>query len=301
MKTFLKKHGFVLILFFILTWAIYNGSQIFVKQMDRNEKKTAQILADCKKNMSESEDLNYKKMCENLINNNLPDLDFFTMLTNLVVFELRYLNFIALFIVVLPSMKVAKLLKSKYILHSATRESYRSFLITFFKKAYQYVFILPCVGGILLFFCAIHTTFDPTYALQYQSSIWEASRILHPVFFILGYLLNLFLYSIFYLNLFLIVLRKKHNLIVALLLTVLLFLGIELFFEVGLNTFIGQMLFKSEIGYLFNIMSPFTFSNQFHVSALLSFSLFMVLLSSYFVYKMYHHREKFIMDCEKNN
>ena len=49
MKTFLKKHGFVLILFFILTWAIYNGSQIFVKQMDRNEKKTAQILADCKK------------------------------------------------------------------------------------------------------------------------------------------------------------------------------------------------------------------------------------------------------------
>lgn len=100
---------------------------------------------------------------------------------------------------------------------------------------------------------------------------------------------------------FLIVLRKKHNLIVALLLTVLLFLGIELFFEVGLNTFIGQMLFKSEIGYLFNIMSPFTFSNQFHVSALLSFSLFMVLLSSYFVYKMYHHREKFIMDCEKNN
>lgn len=134
MKTFLKKHGFVLILFFILTWAIYNGSQIFVKQMDRNEKKTAQILADCKKNMSESEDLNYKKMCENLINNNLPDLDFFTMLTNLVVFELRYLNFIALFIVVLPSMKVAKLLKSKYILHSATRESYRSFLITFLKK-----------------------------------------------------------------------------------------------------------------------------------------------------------------------
>lgn len=123
----------------------------------------------------------------------------------------------------------------------------------------------------------------------------------NPILFIVGYILNITLYSFSFINISLIVARKHHNIIAAVIVSILSYIGIQLFLEVVVNALICQKLLHKSIGHLFNIMNLYTYSDQFGILALLVFSILVFVVTCLGVIFSYKNKEKLIIDCEKNN
>ena len=96
-------------------------------------------------------------------------------------------------------------------------------------------------------------------------------------------------------------LRKQQNIIKAIILSVLVFVGIEVFLEIVVNGLIFGLVFKSEVGNIFNIMNLLIFNINYGVSKLLIFTISFFLLTFILVLILYKNKEKLIIDCEKNN
>ena len=146
-----------------------------------------------------------------------------------------------------------------------------------------------------------YTTFDPSYAIFYETCIWDSNIINYPFIFLLLYLINIILYSISFINISLIVARKQHNYIKAIILSYIVYVGIELFFELIVNELILKIVFKAQFGYLFNIMNLFTFNTDYGVFNLLLFSFIFCVFTFIILILKYKNKEKLIIDCEKNN
>lgn len=303
MKKFIKKHWLILSAFLVIFLIIFKTSNDFLDKINNYQEEKKQMLIECEKTMQSSSDLNYIKYCKELNENKNLKIDFFTMLTDLIVFELRFLNYIAFIIVMIPTtIHLTKILKNKYILNSITRESYNSFLKKYFKVAYKYIWVLPLIGIAIIINCLLNTTLDASYAEIYGSSIYSVAVMKHPIQFMICYILNITIYTAIFINLTLLVVRKKHNLITSIILAIIIYIGIELFFEVGINSILCGLVFKNEIGYLFNLINPFTFSDkQLEIFTLMLFTISIFTFSSILVHFAYKDKEKFIISCEKNN
>ena len=244
-----------------------------------------------------------EKTCQEIVaTENEPKDDFFLMLTNMVIDLTDILNpFSFLFIVIPTLIGICKILRRKYIINSTTRQSYKTFLVQFFKKAYRYVWVLPVFALFMIVVCILSTTFDHTFSLTHPNNIlWELTTIQNKYLFILGYVGNILMYSFFFINLSLIVARKHHNTFVAIIVSYLTYIGIELFFEIIVKTFMYIVL-HSELGEVFNIMNLWTYSDAWGLFPLLTFSATICILSFIGVYFAYRDKESFVIACEKNN
>ncbi len=244
-----------------------------------------------------------KQQCKNILATaNEPKTDFYVMFTNMIIYLGNIIDpFSFLFIAIPTLIGICKFLKRKYIINTTTRESYRDFLIHFFKKAYRYVWVLPFFALLMIGISILSTTFDHSYSLSHSNyTLWQLSTIQNRYLFIIGYVSNIILYSCFFINLCLIVVRKYHNTFVAIIISFLSYIGIELFFEIVVKTFIS-LVFHNDIGNVLNIMNMWNYSDAWGLFPLLTFSITMCLLSFIGVYFAYRDKEKFIIACEKNN
>lgn len=224
------------------------------------------------------------------------------MFGDILVFDIHYLNFIAFLVVIIPSLYcVSNYLYNRVITNCLTRQSYKSFIKDFIRKAYKYYFILPVIMGVLILICLFYSEIDPAYSLSNNYSIWQTNLIFKPVLFVFLYLINITIYSLSYVNISLIVLRKQQNIIKAIILSVLVFVGIEVFLEIVVNGLIFGLVFKSEVGNIFNIMNLLIFNINYVASKLLTFTISFFLLTFILVIILYKNKEKLIIDCEKNN
>lgn len=245
-----------------------------------------------------------EQQCQDIIaKEREPKNDFYIMFSNILwSSNTRYLNPFSFLILVIPTlMGICRILKRKYIINTSTRESYKDFLIKFFKKAYRYVWVLPFIALFMIVISILGTTFDHTYSLaHFDYTNWTLSTIQNRYLFIFGYVGNILLYSCFFINLGLIVVRKYHNTFVAIIVSFLTYLGLELFFELVVRVFIS-LVFHSDFGHIFNIMNMWNYSDSWGLFPLLCFSITMCLLSFVGVYLSYRNKEKLVMACEKNN
>ena len=74
-----------------------------------------------------------------------------------------------------------------------------------------------------------------------------------------------------------------------------------MFLEIVVNGLIFGLVFKSEVGNIFNIMNLLIFNINYGVSKLLIFTISFFLLTFILVLILYKNKEKLIIDCEKNN
>ena len=137
-----------------------------------------------------------------------------------------------------------------------------------------------------------------TYLTHEYANIFTMIILGLLILFVFLYLINITIYSLSYINISLIVLRKQQNIIKAIILSVLVFVGIEVFLEIVVNGLIFGLIFKSEI---FNIMNLLIFNINYGVSKLLIFTISFFLLTFILVLILYKNKEKLIIDCEKNN
>lgn len=122
----------------------------------------------------------------------------------------------------------------------------------------------------------------------------------NPVLFIIVYLLKMLFISIIYVNITLVVCRKNHRFIPATIISYLLFLVIDIFLEVFVNIVIFSMIFKSNFGIVFNIISPFSLFDYYGLFYSFLIPFILMLISCFAVYLCYKNKEKLIIECEKN-
>ena len=99
-----------------------------------------------------------------------------------------------------------------------------------------------------------------------------------------------------------IVARKNHNLYISIILSYLLYIGIEIFLE-GL---IGKILFLN-IFKIDSMMLYFNIMNIFSLNLVKGYPytfiplILILILTTLIVIKMYKNKESLIIDCDKNN
>ena len=141
--------------------------------------------------------------------------------------------------------------------------------------------------------------FNYTYLINsggYYSFYVDAN----PIIFIILYILCIFLFFIFFTNLGLIVVRKNHNIIVVIIESFLLFIVVDIILELLLGVIISNILFNG-FSSRFNIVNILNIGYAQNVFEMLLLPISLVIISFILVIIIYKKKEKFIIDCEKNN
>ena len=301
-KNFKKTNIIIIVIISIFTFYSIYKNYTYYNLFELQHKKIQLEIKECDDTISKSNDVSFINHCHRIKNLQNYKEDFFSTLTNILVYDFSFLNPFAFLLLVIPSLKyISDLLKYKYVINSMTRTSYNSFLKHFYLEAYKYIWLLPLIALIIMLPICLYTTFDPSYANFYGTSMWDLNTMQNPVTFITLYIINIILYSISFINISLIVIRKHHDYIKGLILSYIVYIGIELFFEVIVNELVLKSIFNSQIGYLFNIMNFFTFNTEYGVFNLLLFSFLFCITTFVISFLKYKNKENLIIDCEKNN
>lgn len=303
---YLKKNALIL-LFLLLaclfTIKIYYDSKLYIKW----ENNGIEIAKEACMKIQEEElevDEYTKQECEMYLSGNylLKNENFFIKFLNLYMSEFQFFNLVACIVLFILSIKgVSEIFRNRVSLLMLKRENYSKFIKKIIFTMYRYVWFWPLTMLLILLVCMINSNFDPNLIKNIGFSYTDF--LMNNVFlFVILYLLNIFIFSAIYLNIALIVVRREHNYLLAILESFLLVIAIELFFEIGVNGLFFQIFFKNNnIGSIFNIVNAFAFNvAEYGVGVLFVFSISCLILSSLFVYLSYRNKEKLIIDCEKN-
>ena len=296
MKRFLKNNILIIVIMVIVSILLLNGGYKSLQEYKGYVNADQQLIKECEK-----EGTNQKEWCEEILKNKDVELDFYTVFADALTWQVQYIGYVAFLIVVIPTMiKVCKKLKYKQIINSNSRESYHSFLKKLLKTAYQYIWVLALLSLIMMIPIMMNTSLNPEYAIIKSHGMWQSNIIYHPVLFVISYVINVTLYSMIFVHIALLVVRKQQKTIPCILFSYVLYLAIEIFLETVVRLIIIRGIFHSELGMIFNIINVFGMNDLYGVGTLLLLNLCMVLISFALVYLAYKNKEKFVIQCEKN-
>lgn len=265
-----------------------------------------QSVEKCKNLKEEDAIKEQVEWCQKAMNDDLSGFD-----TNAYdtydVFAMDYLTtylneFILIAIVVVgSSYYITKYLRNRIILNDITRKKYKRIIKKLFFSAWKYALLVPLM--LLTIYFVIFLNVDKFYFSKgitdisgFVGTIFENNLIL--LFFII--ILKAFILSLLYININLIVSRKEHNYILSVIKTYLFIIGIEIFFELVINSLINK-LFSFEYGILFNIINIYTYP-YIEKGLTQVFILLGILLISFIpLFLIYRNKEKLIIDSEKND
>ena len=296
MKRFLKNNILIIVIMVIVSIIFLNGGYKSLQEYKGYVNADQQLIKECEK-----EGTNQKEWCEEILKNKDVELDFYTVFADALTWQVQYIGYVAFLIVVIPTMiKVCKKIKYKQIINSNSRESYHSFLKKLLKTAYQYIWVLALLSLIMMIPIMMNTSLNPEYAIIKSHGMWKSNIIYHPVLFVISYVINVTLYSMIFVHIALLVVRKQQKTIPCILFSYVLYLAIEIFLETVVRLIIIRGIFHSEFGMIFNIINVFGMNDLYGVGTLLLLNLCMVLISFALVYLAYKNKEKFVIQCEKN-
>lgn len=283
----------------ILTSIVVYHSYRTINEFNNIERQEEAFRESCL-NM-ENPSPNEEKICASALSEK-PKIDFFTFISNSLVFGLNKVSFFLFLFVAIPSLwYITSYLKNRGPINDLARMNYKKVKAKMFNSAYRCVIIIPITVIIAFIIGIIYTkTFDPTYALKYSTTGWSENVLSRPYLFIFLYILNCFIHSILYVNLTLCIARKHHNYFIALILSFLLFLGIEGVLEILFGNIGCSSLIKTDYGVIFNIMNMLAFNGAGNIFLPLLVPFILMVITMTIVYFMYKDKEKLIIDVEKN-
>lgn len=300
MKKFIKNNIIVIVIICIFSLIFLNGDYYSLKEINNLQEQKNNIIEKCKTEDS-TRSKEEAKICKESIKNQHIKVDFYTALTNTIVWKVQFVYYIAFLGVVIPALyQVTKLLKNKFIINANTRESYNKFLKKLLMKAYQYIWILPSVCLILFIPLLLNTSTNPEYSNLFSTAIWSAQTKSNIFIFIFSYLLYMVLVSVTFISIALLVARKQQKLIPSIIISYIVYLAIEMFFETVIRIYLYQRVLHSNFGIMYNILNIFTFKDTYGISSLLLLNLAFAIVSFILVCLVYRNKEKLVIQCEKN-
>lgn len=302
MERLFKNNILIIVILLVFGIVVLNGDYLSLQEFKQNEEYRQIMIEECKDTIKTSQDKKGIDLCKEALETENSEYDFYTVFTDVLVWRVQYIYYLAFLIVVVPTLyKVCKILRNKSIINTSTRESYKSFLKHFFKTAYQYIWILPLLALIMMIPLLITTSLNPEYSILNGTSGWSSSIVYHPALFVVSYLVYLMICSIIFVNISLFVARFQQKFIPCVILSYVVYFAIEIFLETVVGIFFFSKILHSGAGILFNILNIFSFHDSYGIPALLLVNIFLAVLSSVFLYLIYRNKEKLVIQCEKNN
>ena len=302
MFKFLKRNLFVIVFIIFVFGYVFNGISKSVNEFQQIDKRKENIALKCETDLSyenNSYSDNYIKYCENILSYKDDKFSFYNYLSDMAIEKCGLVvGYLGLLVVLVPALYyVCRLLKNGYIVNYLTRKNYLSFLKCLFGKAYRFVWILPLIAIIMI---CVSLKYGVIQNNTNTLTLWMSDITNNIYLFIILYLINIFMYSCMFINLGLIVARYQNNYFLSLVLSYVIFFGLELFLELFSASGVCNVFFKDYCGgSFFNIMDAFTFNDAYGVSSLMLFSFVMLVISFVGIFLAYRNQEKLVIKSER--
>lgn len=310
MKEFLRKYGLIILVCLLLTGVFSYSALKYKAKFNALVKEVETIMKGMEDGTIVVELEGYDPHIPTMVDGITL---YFELLNSSWRYLIRYLPLAAL----LPSCYyLYKKLHSGMIRAELTRKSYKEFLKEHLKITYKSMLVFPIFIMISFLICFLITgRIDIWNERPYDCPIYESKPLndeyiqMLPMFLIL-YVVNLTLLAGFYINIFLMFLRKKMPYLVSCMGAFLTILGINLFLEIivgkGIDIFF-LVLYKNNITlewiyfhmnanlntYMFWV--PGDWSNSY-IQFIIALTLF--LGSGYLVYRAYKNKERLLVNYE---
>lgn len=302
MFKFLKRNLFVIMFIIVVFGYVFNGISKSVNEFQQIDKRKENIALKCETDLSDENNSysdNYIKYCENILSYKDDKFSFYNYLSDMAIEKCGLVvGYLGLLVVLVPALYyVCRLLKNGYIVNYLTRKNYLSFLKCLFGKAYRFVWILPLIAIIMI---CVSLKYGVIQNNTNTLTLWMSDITNNIYLFIILYLINIFMYSCMFINLGLIVARYQNNYFLSLVLSYVIFFGLELFLELFSVSGVCNVFFKDYCGgSFFNIMDAFTFNDAYGVSSVMLFSFVMLVISFVGVFLAYRNQEKLVIKSER--
>lgn len=302
MFKFLKRNLFVIVFIIVVFSYVFNGISKSVNEFQQIDKRKENIALKCETDLSDENNSysdNYIKYCENILSYKDDKFSFYNYLSDMAIEKCGLVvGYLGLLVVLVPALYyVCRLLKNGYIVNYLTRKNYLSFLKCLFGKAYGFVWILPLIAIIMI---CVSLKYGVIQNNTNTLTLWMSDITNNIYLFIILYLINIFMYSCMFINLGLIVARYQNNYFLSLVLSYVIFFGLELFLELFSASGVCNVFFKDYCGgSFFNIMDAFTFNDAYGVSSVMLFSFVMLVISFVGVFLAYRNQEKLVIKSER--
>lgn len=302
MFKFLKRNLFVIMFIIVVFGYVFNGISKSVNEFQQIDKRKENIALKCETDLSDENNSysdNYIKYCENILSYKDDKFSFYNYLSDMAIEKCGLVvGYLGLLVVLVPALYyVCRLLKNGYIVNYLTRKNYLSFLKCLFGKAYRFVWILPLIAIIMI---CVSLKYGVIQNNTNTLTLWMSDITNNIYLFIILYLINVFMYSCMFINFGLIVARYQNNYFLSLVLSYVIFFGLELFLELFSASGVCNVFFKDYCGgSFFNIMDAFTFNDAYGVSSVMLFSFVMLVISFVGVFLAYRNQEKLVIKSER--
>lgn len=214
-----------------------------------------------------------------------------------------YNVFFFLFIIIAGScLYVTKYLRSEILKNTNHRKSYGKIKKELFISSWKYAIIVPVMLLICYIIMYIYTN---TYIISdinmEANNLNEYNFGNNMLLYNLKDLYNALVLGLIYTNVTLLIARKEHNYILAVIKSFLAIIGIELFLEIVLNGLVLPVVFKFYDGDFLNIidLTALQLSSGFYPKIV--FITVLMIISFVLVFISYKDKESLIIDCEKND
>ena len=302
MFKFLKRNLFVIVFIIVVFGYVFNGISKSVNEFQQIDKRKENIALKCETDLSDENNSysdNYIKYCENILSYKDDKFSFYNYLSDMAIEKCGLVvGYLGLLVVLVPALYyVCRLLKNGYIVNYLTRKNYLSFLKCVFGKAYRFVWILPLIAIIMI---CVSLKYGVIQNNTNTLTLWMSDITNNIYLFIILYLISIFMYSCMFINFGLIVARYQNNYFLSLVLSYVIFFGLELFLELFSASGVCNVFFKDYCGgSFFNIMDAFTFNDAYGVSSVMLFSFVMLVISFVGVFLAYRNQEKLVIKSER--
>lgn len=215
----------------------------------------------------------------------------------------KYCNeFILILIILIGSVFYAtKYLRNRIILNDLSREDYKHVKKKLFCSSWKYSLLVPFMLVIVFSIVILFVGSVAIMENERSGYLLENTIFANNVLVYFGVLLlNAFILTLLYCNIGLIVARKEHNYILAVIKSYIIIIGIEIFFEVILYHIIYK-LSGSSFGVYFNIITVFEYTYTEKNLLTIWILLGLLVISFVVLYLSYRNKEHLIIDCEKND
>lgn len=291
-----------LIFLSLIIWVVYCGIQ-YKNHYNKNVEAHHKLIEICNQENSQIKDSD----CQEIISNGDPIMPdtitvFFQLLINS---NLSLIQLIApIIVILLASYCFYREYSTGFYKNKLLRMSYKDYLKYIFQKTYRSIWILPAFITII-FICSF--IISGHFNLESTLSYWPENYI--PVSisviknfstFIIIFVLNIILNSLFYASLAIIPIKKSNNYIVSVISSYLLFIFCDIFLEVLVGILILEKFAHiSHASSLLSLFSCWVYDGIPNIPLYIIYCILLALISFLITVYIYHNKEEVIIESEK--
>lgn len=218
--------------------------------------------------------------------------------------DLSFFPLLAPLFVIIPTIwNFHSELNSGFIKNCLTRIEYRKYIKGLYFKSLKNCFVLPIfVIAAFLICCCITRNFS----FGSQSDLYGYFMSPNPEYvknifvFMMVYIINITLHSIFYANLSLLYCKKNSNVFVNIILSYLTFIIIDIIMEVFVGAFLcAGVLDIHYVADTLNLFVIWQYDKVISLSMTVIYAIFLVLFSLLILFFIYKDRERVVIEIEK--